>query len=262
MREMHRCLSTILSQYEGALHWLTPVILDYAVSKREMGRNGNRNPIAVPHGVYRCRGNDQWCAIAVFTDEEWQAFCQSLWERGLKGSSLRLVVADGASAISCAVTLLWPEAMIQSCVFHKMRNLVFGLKRHPLKKLILKDAKVIWQATSRQEALRRISHFRAKWSKTCPGAVRNFIRDIDFCLSYFHLDPAMWRRIRTNNPLDRFFREIKRRINPMGPFVDRKSASRILFAIAEAYEQDQRKRNRRETKTARAESREITFAHF
>jgi transposase-like protein len=194
--------------------------------------------------------------------DEWQAFTQSLWERGLKGSSLKIVVADGASAISSAVTLLWPEALIQSCVFHKMRNLVFALKRHPLKKLILKDAKVIWQATSRQEAMRRIGHFTTKWSKTCPRAVRNFIRDIDYCLSYFYLDPAMWRRIRTNNPLDRFFREIKRRVNPMGPFVDRKSASRILYAIAEAYEQDQRKRNSRSMKTAPAESREITFAHF
>lgn len=194
--------------------------------------------------------------------DEWQAFSQSLWERGLKGSSLKIVVADGASAISSAVMLLWPEALIQSCVFHKMRNLVFALKRHPLKRLILKDAKVIWRATSRAEAVRRISHFRTKWSKTCPRAVRNFMRDIDFCLSYFHLDPAMWRRIRTNNPLDRFFREVKRRVNPMGPFVDRKSASRILFAIAEAYEQDQRKRKSRSVKTARAESREITFAHF
>jgi transposase-like protein len=193
--------------------------------------------------------------------DEWQAFTQSLWERGLKGTSLKIVVADGASAISSAVTLLWPEALIQSCVFHKMRNLVFALKGHPLKRLILKDAKVIWRARSRQEAMRRISHFRAKWSKTCPRAVSNFIRDIDYCLSYFYLDPAMWRRIRTNNPLDRFFREIRRRVNPMGPFVDRQSASRILFAIAEAYEQDQRKRRNQSMKTAHVRSRKLTSAH-
>jgi len=194
--------------------------------------------------------------------DEWQAFSQSLWERGLKGACLKIVVADGASAISSAVMLLWPEALIQSCVFHKMRNLVFALKHHPLKRLILKDAKVIWGSTSRAEAMRRISHFRAKWSRTCPKAVKNFIRDIDFSLSYFHLDPAMWRRVRTNNPLDRFFREVKRRINPMGPFVDRPSASRILFAIAEAYVQDQLKIRNRSMKTAHARPRKITSAHF
>jgi benzylsuccinate CoA-transferase BbsF subunit len=33
---------------------------------------------AAPHGVYRCRGDDRWCAIAVFTDEEWQGFKKAL----------------------------------------------------------------------------------------------------------------------------------------------------------------------------------------
>jgi putative transposase len=194
--------------------------------------------------------------------DQWQAFTQSLWERGLKGRALRLVVADGAPAISSSVTLLWPDAEIQSCVFDKMRNLVFALKRHPLKRMILKDAKVIWQAASRAEAMRRIGHFRAKWSKAAPRAVKNFIRDIDFCLSYFSLPEPMWRRIRTNNPLDRFFREIRRRVNPMGPFVHRQSASRILFAIAQTYEQDQLKRKYRSAKTARAKPHKITSAHF
>jgi crotonobetainyl-CoA:carnitine CoA-transferase CaiB-like acyl-CoA transferase len=33
---------------------------------------------AAPHGIYRCRGDDRWCAIAVFTDEEWQGFKRAL----------------------------------------------------------------------------------------------------------------------------------------------------------------------------------------
>jgi len=65
-----------LSQYEGAAHWFAPAILDYSLNEREMGRNGNRDPIAAPHGVYRCQGNDRWCAIAVFSDEDWQSFCR------------------------------------------------------------------------------------------------------------------------------------------------------------------------------------------
>jgi crotonobetainyl-CoA:carnitine CoA-transferase CaiB-like acyl-CoA transferase len=71
-----------LSQYEGAAHWFAPAILDYAANGREMKRNGNRDPIAAPHGVYRCQGNDCWCAIAVFSDEEWQAFCRVLGNPG------------------------------------------------------------------------------------------------------------------------------------------------------------------------------------
>lgn len=62
-----------LSQFECAVHFLGPALLDYSVNGRVWNRMGNRCPHAAPHGVYRCRGEDRWCAIAVFTDEEWQA---------------------------------------------------------------------------------------------------------------------------------------------------------------------------------------------
>ena len=67
-----------LSQHEVAVHHLAPAVLDYTVNKREGGRIGNHHPWAAPHGAYRCQGDDRWCAIAVFTDEEWEAFCKAL----------------------------------------------------------------------------------------------------------------------------------------------------------------------------------------
>jgi benzylsuccinate CoA-transferase BbsF subunit len=67
-----------LSQYECAVHFLAPLLLDYGVNERVHYRMGNRSPYAAPHGVYRCLGEDSWCAIAVFTDEEWETFCSVL----------------------------------------------------------------------------------------------------------------------------------------------------------------------------------------
>jgi benzylsuccinate CoA-transferase BbsF subunit len=64
-----------LSQNECAMHFLAPVILDYVVNGREFNRRGNRSSRAAPHGVYPCSDEDRWCAIAVFSDEEWQSFC-------------------------------------------------------------------------------------------------------------------------------------------------------------------------------------------
>ena len=63
-----------ISQYETGIHFLAPIVLDYAVNHRVADRMGNRSDYAVPHGAYRCRGEDRWCVIAVFTDEEWQSF--------------------------------------------------------------------------------------------------------------------------------------------------------------------------------------------
>ncbi len=67
-----------LSQFETGLHFLTPVLLDYAVNGRIAGRQGNRDCQAAPHGAYRCQGEDRWCTIAISTDAHWAAFCEVL----------------------------------------------------------------------------------------------------------------------------------------------------------------------------------------
>lgn len=65
-----------VSQLEATLQFLSPLILDYSVNGREVRRVGNRSSSAAPHGAYRCKGDDRWCAIAVRTDEEWRSFCK------------------------------------------------------------------------------------------------------------------------------------------------------------------------------------------
>ena len=63
-----------LSQSEAALSFLSPAILDYTANGRVASCQGNRCPHAAPHSVYRCQDNDRWCAIALFSDEEWRTF--------------------------------------------------------------------------------------------------------------------------------------------------------------------------------------------
>jgi len=65
-----------VSQYEAGIQFMAPLVLDYVVNKRVVGRMGNQCPYAAPHNAYRCQGEDRWCAIAVFTDEEWESFCK------------------------------------------------------------------------------------------------------------------------------------------------------------------------------------------
>jgi crotonobetainyl-CoA:carnitine CoA-transferase CaiB-like acyl-CoA transferase len=64
-----------LSQYEGAVSVLGHKVLEYTVNNKVPQATGNTHAYACPHGCYRCKGNDRWCAIGVYTDEEWQAFC-------------------------------------------------------------------------------------------------------------------------------------------------------------------------------------------
>jgi crotonobetainyl-CoA:carnitine CoA-transferase CaiB-like acyl-CoA transferase len=84
------------AQLESALHFLTPEILEFQRSGAVPHRAGNDAPHAAPHNAYPCLGEDQWCAIAVETDAQWQALCAVLgepdWvrERGLASAAGRV----------------------------------------------------------------------------------------------------------------------------------------------------------------------------
>jgi len=64
------------SQLEAGVSFLGPSFLDYMANSRVATRSGNRSIEAAPHGAYKCRGHDRWCAISIFNETEWQAFCQ------------------------------------------------------------------------------------------------------------------------------------------------------------------------------------------
>jgi benzylsuccinate CoA-transferase BbsF subunit len=81
------------SQIEASIDYLAPLVLDYSGNSRLVSRNGNKINYASPHGTYRCKGDDRWIAIAVFSDEEWNSFCRVLgnseWIKDPRFSTLR-----------------------------------------------------------------------------------------------------------------------------------------------------------------------------
>src|SRR5581483_11456055 len=64
-----------LAQYESSISWTGPAVLQYTVNGTLMERTENRHPLAAPHDVYQCQGDDKWVAISVFTDAQWRALC-------------------------------------------------------------------------------------------------------------------------------------------------------------------------------------------
>ena len=69
-----------LAQFEAISSLVGPGLLDILNNQTPSEPVGNRSQEApaAPHGVYRCKGDDRWCAIAVFTEAEWQSLCRVL----------------------------------------------------------------------------------------------------------------------------------------------------------------------------------------
>jgi crotonobetainyl-CoA:carnitine CoA-transferase CaiB-like acyl-CoA transferase len=68
------------SMFEVTSQQITPALLDYQSNGRIQSRSGNRALHAAPHGVFPSRGDDEWVAIAVTSDEEWSSFRLALGE--------------------------------------------------------------------------------------------------------------------------------------------------------------------------------------
>ena len=69
-------------QMEMSLPFLAPEIINFNLSGRLVTRKGNRSDTAAPHEAYPCAGKDQWCAIAVESDEQWTGLRQAMGNPG------------------------------------------------------------------------------------------------------------------------------------------------------------------------------------
>lgn len=67
-----------LAQFETALYFFLPGLLDAAANEREPFRNGNAVACAAPHNVYPCKEKERWCTIAVTDEAQWAALCQAI----------------------------------------------------------------------------------------------------------------------------------------------------------------------------------------
>jgi benzylsuccinate CoA-transferase BbsF subunit len=80
-------VSIDLAQIEGTAYTLGTTYLDAAVNHHDPQPQGNRDPLAAPHGCYRCQGDDRWCVISVRTEDEWQSFCRVMGREDLIGDA-------------------------------------------------------------------------------------------------------------------------------------------------------------------------------
>ncbi len=67
-----------LAQVEAVVSHMGTSVLEVTTGGASSGPLGNRHPAMAPHGVFPTAGQDRWCAIAVRSDDDWQALCRVL----------------------------------------------------------------------------------------------------------------------------------------------------------------------------------------
>ncbi|MFC7398363.1 CaiB/BaiF CoA transferase family protein [Chelatococcus sp. GCM10030263] len=86
-----------LSQVESTINCMGLAFLEHAVTGVERERLGNRSPHHAPHNIFRCAGEDDWCAVAVTSDAQWRALCDAIGDEELAADPA-LATAEGRLA--------------------------------------------------------------------------------------------------------------------------------------------------------------------
>lgn len=206
------------------------VYLDGLVLKRSWAGEVRNVSALVAIGV-DAEGYRQVLGIAEGAKEDqagWSEFLRYLKARGLTG--VQLFISDACSGLIESLGEFYPEARWQRCVVHFYRN-VFSVVPAGKVREVAAMLKAIHAAEDREAALAKATQVIEKLEQMrLPAAAQKLRDSIEETFAYYSFPETHWRRIRTNNPLERLMREIRRRTKVVGAFPDGHSA--LMLAAA------------------------------
>jgi transposase-like protein len=126
----------------------------------------------------------------------WQGFWADLKGRGLFGKNLKLIITDGNPGLLKALKAIYPFIKVQRCIAHKLRNVAVKI-RNVHQAHCLTEAKLIFAADNRQEALKGFKTWEAKWVVEEERAVKCMRKDLFHCLHFYSFPPERWKSLRT-----------------------------------------------------------------
>jgi len=160
--------------------------------------------------------------------ESWRNFLRYLKDRGLKG--VELVVSDKCLGLVEALAEFYPDSDWQRCTVHFYRNVWTMVPRGKVKE-VSAMLKAIHAQEDLEAARSKVQDVVAKLKVMKLKDAANLVEDgIEETLLYMKYPREHWRHLRTNNPLERLIREVRRRTRVVGNFPDGNSALMLVAA--------------------------------
>jgi putative transposase len=206
------------------------IFLDGIWLKRSWGGEVKNVSVLVAIGVNH-DGFREVLGVAEGTKEDkasWQRFMRYLKDRGLKG--VKLVVGDRCLGLVESLGEFFPEAQYQRCVVHFYRN-AWSYVPSTKVRIVATMLKAIHASEDREAARIKTAQVVDKLREMKLGSAADFIAgSAEETFSYYAFPPEHHRSLRTNNPLERIMREIRRRTRAVGAFPDGNSAMLLVCA--------------------------------
>ncbi|MFS1178572.1 IS256 family transposase [Enterococcus lactis] len=162
----------------------------------------------------------------------WKEILQDLKDRGLK--EVLLVVTDGLSGINDSIHSVYPNAQFQQCCVHISRNIAHKVRVSDRQE-ICSDFKLVYQASSKEEAMNQISFMIDKWKKQYPRVVKLLMNPA--ILTFYNFPPSIRRTIYSTNLIEGFNKQLKKYTKRKEQFPNEESLERFLVSQFNNYNQ-------------------------
>jgi len=206
------------------------VFLDGIWLKRSWGGEVRNVSVLVAVGVNE-EGYREILGVAEGAKEDHESWCEFLRylkERGLSGT--RLFISDKCLGLVEALGESYPQARWQRCAVHFYRNVFTVVPKGKVKE-VAAMLKAIHAQEDRKAAEEKAKAVVVKLEGMRLSKAAHIVREgASETLSYYFLPREHWRSLRTNNPLERVLREVRRRTRVVGSFPDGRSALMLVAA--------------------------------
>ncbi|HEE9729974.1 TPA: IS256 family transposase [Enterococcus faecium] len=162
----------------------------------------------------------------------WKEILQDLKDRGLK--EVLLVVTDGLSGINDSIHSVYPNAQFQQCCVHISRNIAHKVRVSDRQE-VCSDFKLVYQASSKEEANNQIRFMIDKWKKQYPRVVKLLMNPA--ILTFYNFPPSIRRTIYSTNLIEGFNKQLKKYTKRKEQFPNEESLERFLVSQFNNYNQ-------------------------
>ncbi|EGP4701176.1 MULTISPECIES: IS256 family transposase [Enterococcus] len=162
----------------------------------------------------------------------WKEILQDLKDRGLK--EVLLVVTNGLSGINDSIHSVYPNAQFQQCCVHISRNIAHKVRVSDRQE-ICSDFKLVYQASSKEEANNQIRFMIDKWKKQYPRVVKLLMNPA--ILTFYNFPPSIRRTIYSTNLIEGFNKQLKKYTKRKERFPNEESLERFLVSQFNNYNQ-------------------------
>jgi transposase-like protein len=209
------------------------LLLDGIVLKRKTGVGTQKRTVLVALGIKSDKKKEviDFRQVRSESQSAWEGFLNSLYQRGLQGQNLKLMVVDGGTGLEAALPLVYGHVPVQRCLAHKTRNVLNYVKKAD-QETVKKDLQRISHAQTLRQAQKAAKRFVNRWKTRYPKATQCLSQDLPELLAFLRIKTSLpHSTLRTTNAIERRFREVRRRTRPMGVFSDHTSIDRIMLSV-------------------------------